>query len=68
MADSDIDDELLALAGDASEEDEGSEAPKHISRENSASPDRRTAAKTSAKKSGGRKPKRRDDSEEEGEA
>lgn len=68
MADSDIDDEFLALAGDASEDEEGSEAPKNISRDNSASPDRRTSGKTSAKKSGGRKPKRRDDSEEEGEA
>jgi RNA polymerase-associated protein RTF1 len=63
----DIDDELLALAGDASSDEEGEEA-KDISRENSASPDRRTS-KSGAKKSAGRKPKRHnDDSEEEGEA
>ncbi|CAG8983698.1 hypothetical protein HYALB_00006267 [Hymenoscyphus albidus] len=68
MADSDIDDELLALAGDASEDEEESEAPKNISRNNSASPNRRTSGKAGANKLGGRKNKRRDDSEEEGEA
>jgi len=63
----DIDDELLALAGDASS-DEEEEAPTNISKADSASPEARTSGKTSAKKSGSRKPKRQDDSEEEGEA
>lgn len=61
----DIDDELLALAGDASS-DEEEEAPAEIGQDDSDSPDARTS-KTSAKKSG-RKSKRQDDSEEEGEA
>jgi len=64
---SDIDDDLLALAGDASS-DEEEEAPANISRADSASPDNRTSGKTSAKKTGGRKSKRQDESEEEGEA
>jgi RNA polymerase-associated protein RTF1 len=64
----DIDDELLALAGDASSDEEGEEV-KDISRDNSASPDRRASGKAGTKKSTGRKTKRRnDDSEEEGEA
>jgi RNA polymerase-associated protein RTF1 len=64
----DIDDELLALAGDASSDEEGEEV-KDISRDNSVSPDRRASKKGGAKKSTGRKPKRRNnDSEEEGEA
>jgi len=64
----DIDDELLALAGEASS-DEEEDAPMNISRESSASPDRKTAGKPSAKKSGGKKASRRqNDSEEEGEA
>jgi hypothetical protein len=62
----DIDDELLALAGEASS-DEEEDAPMNISRE--SSPDRKTAGKSSAKKSGGKKASRRqNDSEEEGEA
>jgi RNA polymerase-associated protein RTF1 len=64
----DIDDELLALAGDASSDEEGEEV-KDISRDNSVSPDRRASGKAGAKKSTGWKPQRRnDDSEEEGEA
>jgi hypothetical protein len=64
----DIDDELLALAGEASS-DEEEDAPMNISRESSASPDRKTSGKPSAKKSGGKKASRRqNDSEEEGEA
>jgi RNA polymerase-associated protein RTF1 len=62
----DIDDELLALAGEASS-DEEEDAPMNISRE--SSPARKTAGKPSAKKSGGKKASRRqNDSEEEGEA
>ncbi|TVY13352.1 RNA polymerase-associated protein [Lachnellula arida] len=63
----DIDDELLALAGDASS-DEEDEAPTNISKADSASPEARTSGKTSTKKSSSRKSKRHDDSEEEGEA
>ncbi|TVY29574.1 RNA polymerase-associated protein [Lachnellula hyalina] len=63
----DIDDELLALAGDASS-DEEDEAPTNISKAGSASPEAHTSGKTSTKKSSGRKSKRHDDSEEEGEA
>jgi RNA polymerase-associated protein RTF1 len=64
----DIDDELLALAGEASS-DEEEDAPMNISRESSGSPDRKTAGKSGAKKSGGKKASRRqNDSEEEGEA
>jgi RNA polymerase-associated protein RTF1 len=64
----DIDDELLALAGEASS-DEEEDAPMNISRESSATPARKTAGKASAKKSGGKKTSRRqNDSEEEGEA
>jgi RNA polymerase-associated protein RTF1 len=69
----DIDDELLALAGDASSEED--DAPMNISRETTGSPGgkgRDTSTKTSggrkraAKKSGRRGDQ--DDSEEEGEA
>ncbi|KAI9740857.1 MAG: hypothetical protein M1818_004462 [Claussenomyces sp. TS43310] len=63
----DIDAELLALAGDASSDEE--DAPMNISRESSASRD--VTAKANGKKSNGRKSGRRgnkDDSEEEGEA
>jgi RNA polymerase-associated protein RTF1 len=62
----DIDDELLALAGEASS-DEEEDAPMNISRE--SSPARKTAVKSGAKKSGGKKGSRpKHDSEEEGEA
>ena len=64
---SDIDDELLALAGDASS-DEEEEAPMNISGESSASPERRVAGKDGAKKSGQKAGRRQNDSEEEGEA
>ncbi|CZR59892.1 related to Pol II transcription elongation factor [Phialocephala subalpina] len=61
----DIDDELLALAGDASSDEE--DAP--MSRESSGSADRKASGKGGAKKSGGKSTSRRqDDSEEEGEA
>ncbi len=63
----DIDDELLALAGDASS-DEDEDAPINISRESSDTADRRAAGKTSTKKSGKSASRRQDDSEEEGEA
>jgi RNA polymerase-associated protein RTF1 len=63
----DIDDDLLALAGDASS-DEEDDAPMNISRESSVSPDKSTG-RGGAKKSGGQKSNRRqNDSEEEGEA
>lgn len=64
---SDIDDELLALAGDASS-DEEDEAPMNISGESSASPDRKVTGKASAKKSNRKASRRQNDSEEEGEA
>jgi RNA polymerase-associated protein RTF1 len=64
---SDIDDELLALAGDASS-DEEEEAPMNISGESSASPDRKVASKAGPKKSGRKAGRRQNDSEEEGEA
>jgi len=60
----DIDDELLALAGEASSDEEDN-APMSAS----ASPDRKTSGKTGGKKTAGRKTSRRqNDSEEEGEA
>ena len=63
----DIDDDLLALAGDASS-DEEDDAPMNISRESSASRGKSTG-RTGAKKSSGQKSNRRqNDSEEEGEA
>ena len=64
---SDIDDELLALAGDASS-DEEDEAPTNIGGDSAASPDRKAAGKASAKKSGRKASRRQNDSEEEGEA
>jgi len=63
---SDIDDELLALAGDASS-DEEDEAPANAAGKSSASPDRKTMSKSNAKRSG-REGDRNEDSEEEGEA
>jgi RNA polymerase-associated protein RTF1 len=64
---SDIDDELLALAGDASSGEEEEDTPMNHSKESSGSP--RTSGKSGAKKSGARKTGRRqNDSEEEGEA
>lgn len=64
----DIDDELLALAGDASS-DEEDDAPMNISRGSSVSPSNNTAGGVSSKKSSGLKASRRqNDSEEEGEA
>lgn len=63
----DIDDDLLALAGDASS-DEEDDAPMNISRESSASPDK-SAGRAGTKKPGGKKGSRgQNDSEEEGEA
>lgn len=62
----DIDDELLALAGDASSDEE--EAPNDLSREDSALPEHSSSGKHIGKKSSDRKSKKRDDSEEEGEA
>ena len=63
----DIDDELLALAGEASSDEE--DAPMAISRESSGSPAGKTASKSNTKKTGGKKASRRqNDSEEEGEA
>jgi RNA polymerase-associated protein RTF1 len=64
---SDIDDELLALAGDASS-DEEEEAPMNISGESSASPDLKATGKGTAKKSSRKANRRQNDSEEEGEA
>ena len=67
MADIDenIDDDLLALAGDASSDED--DAPMNISRESSAIA--KTAGKAGAKKAGARKASRKqNDSEEEGEA
>ncbi|KAN0108444.1 plus-3 domain containing protein [Hyaloscypha variabilis] len=64
----DIDDELLALAGEASS-DEEEDAPMNISRESSGTPAGKTASKPGAKKASGKKASRRqNDSEEEGEA
>lgn len=63
----DIDDDLLALAGDASSSEE-EDAPMNISRGSSASPGKgsgRSGARKSGDKKGGR---RQNDSEEEGEA
>jgi RNA polymerase-associated protein RTF1 len=69
----DIDEELLALAGEASSDEE--DAPMNISRGTSGSPNgkKRVASGkgTTSRKSTGRKSGRRgnqDDSEEEGEA
>lgn len=59
----DIDDELLALAGDASS-DEEEDAPMNISRGSSASPGDNTGKKSKGR-TGGRP---QNDSEEEGEA
>jgi hypothetical protein len=65
---SDIDDELLALAGGASS-DEEDDAPTNINKEASDSPNNRGTGKSSMKKSASRKGGRRsNDSEEEGEA
>lgn len=64
---SDIDDELLALAGGASSDEE--DEPTNISKESSNSPNNRGSGKSGARKHGSRKPGRRsNDSEEEGEA
>lgn len=63
----DIDDELLALAGEASSDEEsGVDEPTASSRPRSPSPQHGSSAKT-ARKFGGKK-KRGEDSEEEGEA
>ncbi len=63
----DIDDELLALAGDASSDEDN--APMNTSRESSGSAERKASGKGNTKKSGGKGASRRqDDSEEEGEA
>ena len=64
---SDIDDELLALAGDASS-DEEDEAPTNIRGESPASPDRKVSTKASTQKSNKMAGRRQNDSEEEGEA
>ena len=67
---SDIDEELLALAGDASS-DEEEDAPMNISRSASGSPaDGSSANKGTARKAPAKKSRARDhtDSEEEGEA
>jgi len=65
---SDIDDELLALAGGVSS-DEEDDVPVNVSKESSGSPAQKTTGKATGKKSGGRKASRRqNDSEEEGEA
>lgn len=63
----DIDDELLALAGDASS-DEDEVASTNISRESSGTADRKAIGKTGTKKSTKSVRRRQDDSEEEGEA
>ncbi|KAK6607986.1 RNA polymerase-associated protein RTF1 [Botrytis cinerea] len=63
----DIDDELLALAGDDSSGDEQA-ASNDGGRHSSSSPDRNGALKSSAKKGGKKGDRRNDDSEEEGEA
>jgi RNA polymerase-associated protein RTF1 len=60
----DIDEELLALAGDASSDEE--DAPMNISRDSSASPDGKHSSRATSRKASGRQ--RRSDSEEEGEA
>lgn len=60
---SDIDDEFMALVGEASDEEE--EAPANDNKAASLSPDGATG-KPSAKKS--KKARRQDESEEEGEA
>lgn len=64
---SDIDDELLALAGDASS-DEEDETPMNNGGESSASPDRKVAGKAGARTSARKTGRRQNDSEEEGEA
>ncbi|KAM3075056.1 RNA polymerase-associated protein rtf1 [Clarireedia jacksonii] len=61
----DIDDELLALAGDDSSGDEQNGTNEGRL---SSSPDRNATAKGSAKKGGKKQGRRNDDSEEEGEA
>ncbi|KAK6599447.1 RNA polymerase-associated protein RTF1 [Botrytis cinerea] len=63
----DIDDELLALAGDDSSGDEQA-ASNDGGRHSSSSPDRNGALKSSSKKGGKKGDRRNDDSEEEGEA
>ncbi|KAF7908641.1 uncharacterized protein EAF01_004396 [Botrytis porri] len=62
----DIDDELLALAGDDSSGDE--QVASNDGRHSSSSPDRNGNIKSSAKKGGKKGGRRNDDSEEEGEA
>ncbi|KAF5877034.1 putative rna polymerase 2 transcription elongation factor protein [Botrytis fragariae] len=62
----DIDDELLALAGDDSSGDE--QVASNDGRHSSSSPDRNGNMKSSAKKGGKKGGRRNDDSEEEGEA
>ncbi|THV46526.1 hypothetical protein BGAL_0379g00090 [Botrytis galanthina] len=62
----DIDDELLALAGDDSSGDE--QVASNDGRHSSSSPDRNGNLKSSAKKGGKKGGRRNDDSEEEGEA
>ena len=63
----DIDDELLALAGDASSDEEDNAPAANASKSSSGSPDRPVPGKstTKASKQTGRKS---NDSEEEGEA
>ncbi|APA11545.1 hypothetical protein sscle_08g063150 [Sclerotinia sclerotiorum 1980 UF-70] len=63
----DIDDELLALAGDDSSGEE-QVATNDGGRHSSSSPDRNGAVKSAAKKGGKKGGRRNDDSEEEGEA
>jgi RNA polymerase-associated protein RTF1 len=68
---SDIDEELLALAGDASSDEEEEDAPMNISRSASGSPaDGSSANKGTARKAPAKKSRARGhtDSEEEGEA
>ncbi|TGO46496.1 hypothetical protein BOTNAR_0584g00050 [Botryotinia narcissicola] len=62
----DIDDELLALAGDDSSGDE--QVASNDGRHSSSSPDRNGNIKSSARKGGKKGGRRNDDSEEEGEA
>jgi RNA polymerase-associated protein RTF1 len=64
---SDIDDELLALAGGASSDEEEADAPMDVSRGNSDSP-AKPSGKSSTKKTGNKRQNRKNDSEEEGEA
>jgi len=64
---SDIDDELLALAGGASSDEEDANAPMDVARGHSGSP-AKPSGKPSTKKTGNKKQHKRNDSEEEGEA